>query len=289
MGQNSEFPFQKILFVFLALVVWSGWEISQPSGASGFQSTISSGQWMKTHSSNFPVPTLLEKQDNRGVIWMVSHKKSNKTSKQIREAKKKDKEKERAQRKSTRESKKLLKESLKKKRKSFLSRRAKATTSKKTMKEVKPKTEIAVQNDSVRKTDTREPAKDRSNFDNSNNGSDDISVSKTEKVAETEKVAKTEIKPQSSDNAGNTTPLSQVASVRLTWIPNTESDLKGYEVYVGTKPGMYDERPPTFVGLLTQYDVENLSAGNTYYFSLKAIDHSGNKSQFASEVSTSIF
>jgi hypothetical protein len=64
--------------------------------------------------------------------------------------------------------------------------------------------------------------------------------------------------------------------LKVTWQPNTEPDLAGYFVYYGKK-----ERPQANrinVGRQTQYLIQNLPAGETYYVSVTAVDKSGNES-----------
>ena len=73
----------------------------------------------------------------------------------------------------------------------------------------------------------------------------------------------------------------------LTWDANTETDVTGYNVYMGTQPGLYG--PPMSVGNTTSYTVGNLTGGRTYYFSLTAVDSAGNESQPSSEVSKSVY
>ncbi|MDZ7361139.1 MAG: T9SS type A sorting domain-containing protein [candidate division KSB1 bacterium] len=64
--------------------------------------------------------------------------------------------------------------------------------------------------------------------------------------------------------------------LKVTWQQNTEPDLAGYFVYFGKK-----ERPQANridVGRQTQYRIQNLPAGETYYISVTAVDKSGNES-----------
>ena len=82
-----------------------------------------------------------------------------------------------------------------------------------------------------------------------------------------------------------TEPMS--SSATLTWNPNTETDLAGYKVYVGTASGTYGA--PIDVGNVTTFQVVNLSQGQTYYFAVTAYDYSGNESGFSNEVSKTIF
>jgi hypothetical protein len=83
-----------------------------------------------------------------------------------------------------------------------------------------------------------------------------------------------------------TTPTT-TGTATLTWDANTETDVTGYNVYMGTQPGLYG--PPMSVGNTTSYTVGNLTGGRTYYFSLTAVDSAGNESQPSSEVSKSVY
>jgi len=77
------------------------------------------------------------------------------------------------------------------------------------------------------------------------------------------------------------------ATASLTWGPNTETDLAGYKVYVGTSSRVYGS--PISVGNLTSYALANLQVGSTYYFAVTAYDSNGNESDFSNEVSKSIY
>jgi fibronectin type 3 domain-containing protein len=72
-------------------------------------------------------------------------------------------------------------------------------------------------------------------------------------------------------------------SAGLTWTANTEPDLAGYKVYVGTQSGLYN--PPITLGTVTTYTATNLISGRTYYFCVSAFDSAGNDSPCSSEVS----
>lgn len=83
-------------------------------------------------------------------------------------------------------------------------------------------------------------------------------------------------------------------SATLSWDPNTEPDLAGYKIYYGTSPrtgtdpkicdlcGYLDR---VNVGNVTTYTFNNLTNGQTYYFSVTAYDTSGNESAFSNQVS----
>jgi len=84
---------------------------------------------------------------------------------------------------------------------------------------------------------------------------------------------------------GPTTSTSRSAA--LSWAANTESDLAGYKVYMGTQSGIYGTS--IAVGNVTNYQVMNLQPNTTYFFSITALDAAGNESVPSSEVSKSIY
>ncbi|MGV7223098.1 MAG: fibronectin type III domain-containing protein [Nitrospinales bacterium] len=71
------------------------------------------------------------------------------------------------------------------------------------------------------------------------------------------------------------------ASVTLRWQANQEADISSYNVYYGTQSRTYGLPIP--VGNVTSYTVENLNEGFTYYFSVTAVDTSGNESGYSEE------
>jgi len=77
--------------------------------------------------------------------------------------------------------------------------------------------------------------------------------------------------------------ISYGASLNLAWDANTEEDLAGYRVYYGTSTGNYGE--PTDVGNITEYELQGLNEGTTYYIALTAYDTSNNESEKSDEVS----
>ncbi len=75
-------------------------------------------------------------------------------------------------------------------------------------------------------------------------------------------------------------------SVTVTWDPNTEPDVTGYRVLYGTQSGVY-----TFsqaAGNVTTWTVDNLTAGQIYYFVVQAVNAAGMTSPLSQEVSTSV-
>ncbi len=83
-------------------------------------------------------------------------------------------------------------------------------------------------------------------------------------------------------------PLTGFAnkSVKISWDPNTEADLAGYKVYYGTRSGQYDR--VIDVGKVTQYRIDNLQPGKTYYFVVTAYDTANNESSPSKEVSATL-
>ena len=72
-------------------------------------------------------------------------------------------------------------------------------------------------------------------------------------------------------------------SAGLSWTANTETDLAGYKVYIGTQSGLYNT--PITLGTVAAYTAMNLASGKTYYFCISAFDSAGNDSPCSAEVS----
>jgi len=74
--------------------------------------------------------------------------------------------------------------------------------------------------------------------------------------------------------------------IKVSWQPNTEPDLAGYFLYYGTK-----ERPQRHrldVGPQTQYLIQNLQSGITYFITVTAVDREGNESLLAERITARI-
>ena len=82
---------------------------------------------------------------------------------------------------------------------------------------------------------------------------------------------------------------SRTASATVTWNANTEADLAGYRVYVGTTSGTYNFAGPFEITNGTSFTVPNLPVGTTYFFAVTAFDKAGNESTKSGEVSKSLF
>ncbi len=82
-------------------------------------------------------------------------------------------------------------------------------------------------------------------------------------------------------------PPTTAGTISLTWSANTETDLAGYRVYVGTQSGVYG--PPISVGNVTAYQLNNLAMNTTYFVSVTAVDTANNESPHSAEVSKSLY
>ena len=74
-------------------------------------------------------------------------------------------------------------------------------------------------------------------------------------------------------------------SVSLSWTPNTDSDILGYNVYRATTAGGSYVKANTSVVTATSYTDSNLNAETTYYYTIAAVDTSYNESTKGFEVS----
>jgi PKD repeat protein len=74
------------------------------------------------------------------------------------------------------------------------------------------------------------------------------------------------------------------ASVSLGWDPNTEGDLAGYKIHIGTASRTYSESID--VGHVATFTVSNLVDGQTYFFAVTAYDVMANESSFSNEVTS---
>ncbi len=81
-------------------------------------------------------------------------------------------------------------------------------------------------------------------------------------------------------------PKGHCSQVTLTWDPNTEPDLAGYDIYYGTASGNYQWK--TDVGNATTYTQSGLNIGATYYFAATAYNTQGLSSGFSNEVVYSV-
>jgi hypothetical protein len=85
-------------------------------------------------------------------------------------------------------------------------------------------------------------------------------------------------------------PPTGTGSATLSWTMNSETDLAGYKIYVGTSPGRYTyPGSPIVIGPTSSYIITGLPASQTYYFALSAFNYSGAESALSGEVSKSIY
>ena len=69
----------------------------------------------------------------------------------------------------------------------------------------------------------------------------------------------------------------------ITWLPNQESDLAGYNLYCGKSRGFYQQSID--VGKVTQHTLTDLEENVPYYCAVSAYDLLGNESAYSQEVS----
>ncbi len=82
-------------------------------------------------------------------------------------------------------------------------------------------------------------------------------------------------------------PVAATAgSLSLAWDPNTEDDLAGYKVYIGTASQTFSQIID--VGHVTAFMVTDVLEGETYFSTVTAYDIFVNESNFSNEVSTTI-
>lgn len=72
--------------------------------------------------------------------------------------------------------------------------------------------------------------------------------------------------------------------VTVAWDPNTEADLAGYKIHIGTETGVYTEVRDMGLPDPTEYVVTGLTQGETYYMAATAYDANSNNSGFSNEI-----
>lgn len=96
--------------------------------------------------------------------------------------------------------------------------------------------------------------------------------------------------PTSTEPSSAPATSSGTGNATLSWTLNSETDLAGYKVHVGTAPGLYTyPGSPIVIGRTDNYAITGLPVGQTYYFAISAFDNSGNESTLSTEVSKSIY
>ncbi len=82
------------------------------------------------------------------------------------------------------------------------------------------------------------------------------------------------------------------AEATFSWLPNSETNLTGYNIYYGTSSRNYtdviDAGLPTPVNGRIQTTVNNLEEGTTYYFAATAYDSNGNESGYSDEINHTV-
>jgi fibronectin type 3 domain-containing protein len=91
-------------------------------------------------------------------------------------------------------------------------------------------------------------------------------------------------KPNPSDSDSLTFDVVPMGpgKAKLAWDPNSESDLAGYRLHIGTESRTYDRQID--VGNDTTYTVDELQPGQTYYFAVTAHNTAGAESDYSNEV-----
>jgi len=77
-----------------------------------------------------------------------------------------------------------------------------------------------------------------------------------------------------------------IHSVTLAWDAVPEPDIQGYKVHVGTQPGQYTQTLDA--GTKLSHSVGNLAYGQTYYFSVRAVDATGLESGYSPELTLTV-
>ncbi|MCC2641466.1 MAG: exported protein of unknown function [Nitrospira sp.] len=96
------------------------------------------------------------------------------------------------------------------------------------------------------------------------------------------------IKGQDPDNGNDGDNVQPNRSATISWTANTEADLAGYRLYVGTRSGVYSLVPHEVVGP-TSFTLPNLAVGTTYYFAVTAFDKTNHESAKSGELSKSVY
>ncbi|MGD0624593.1 MAG: fibronectin type III domain-containing protein, partial [Thermodesulfobacteriota bacterium] len=78
-------------------------------------------------------------------------------------------------------------------------------------------------------------------------------------------------------------PYSFGAQLKLAWDANTETDLAGYKVYYGNSSRTYGT--PISVGNVTTYTLSGLTAAQTYFVGVTAVNTSNKESGYSNEIS----
>jgi hypothetical protein len=92
-----------------------------------------------------------------------------------------------------------------------------------------------------------------------------------------------------------TAAITSTGTATLSWLPPTENtdgsvltDLAGYKIYYGTSAGSYTSVITVDNPGISSYVVDNLPAGNTYFFVITAVTSSGLESEYSTVGSKTI-
>ena len=79
------------------------------------------------------------------------------------------------------------------------------------------------------------------------------------------------------------TPQAHAAAqITLGWDASSDENVVGYNVYIGMSSGLYDIVADA--GDVTEYTIEGLENGQTYYLAVTSYDADGNESEYSDEV-----
>jgi len=70
--------------------------------------------------------------------------------------------------------------------------------------------------------------------------------------------------------------------IGIKWDRNSETDLSGYKLHIGTQSAIYDSIID--VGNVTDYRLSNLKNSTTYFFAVSAYDSALNESELSNEL-----
>lgn len=85
-------------------------------------------------------------------------------------------------------------------------------------------------------------------------------------------------------------PPLGTGSAILSWTMNSDPNVAGYKIYVGTASGLYTyPGSPFVIGVAGSYTIAGLPSGQTYFFAISAFNSSGGESALSAEVSKSIY
>jgi fibronectin type III domain protein len=96
--------------------------------------------------------------------------------------------------------------------------------------------------------------------------------------------------PSAAPPTSSPPPPPTTGNAILTWTLNSDPNVTGYKIYVGTASGLYTyPGSPFVIGLTGSYTIAGLPSGQTYYFAISAFNALGGESALSSEVSKSIY